>query len=108
MHLERFFDRVKNSPDWLRRRVAGERFDVAFREQINVQFGPDPRQRLGQPQRRGIAAFGFAERVQHRPEDRRIVARPVGEALSQDDGAEAGLIAVAQNASSNDPTKTGS
>ena len=108
MQLEQLLDGVEDPAHAIGRGIAGELLDVTVGQQVDVELRADALQGSGEAQRRGVAILRHAERVQHRPQHRRLVARAEREAFGTTTEVSAGLTAAAQKASSNDPTKTGS
>src|SRR4051812_24226654 len=91
MDLERLLDGVEDAPDRIGLRVAGERFDVAFGEQVDVELRPDALYRVRQTQRGFVTAIRFAERIEDRPERRGVVPGTIGEPLREHDGGKGGV-----------------
>ena len=108
VQLERLLDGVEDPAHAIGRGIAGELLDVTLGQEVDVELRADALQGSGEAQRRGVAILRHAERVQHRPQHRRLEARAEREAFRHHDRGERGLTAAAQKASSNDPTKTGS
>ena len=91
VQLQQLLDRVEHAADAGGARVAGDAFDAAVGEQVDVEVGAEPLQAGGERQRHVVAVDMVGVEAgggQHGAERGRIVARGVGEALVDGDGGD--------------------